>query len=115
MIRSSPRLGHGLVLSRLGRSLFSTPMSTTTTTEVKDVASKEQRDLVVLGIESSCDDSCVGIIRYPTGEILADERTSQFHVHSSYGGIVPILAVREHEVNLPKRLWIRFHRQLRLI
>jgi N6-L-threonylcarbamoyladenine synthase len=61
----------------------------------------EPRSLTVLGVESSCDDSCIGVVRWPDRSILADERTSQFHVHQAYGGIVPILAVREHEVNLP--------------
>ena len=62
---------------------------------------RANKGLTVLGIESSCDDSCVAVVRYSDRSILADERISQFGVHQTYGGIVPILAVREHEKNLP--------------
>jgi N6-L-threonylcarbamoyladenine synthase len=78
----------------LQRLLFSTGRS----------RSDNKQSFIVLGIESSCDDSCVGIIDFSKRKVLADERTSQFHIHNAYGGIVPILAVREHETNLPKVL-----------
>jgi N6-L-threonylcarbamoyladenine synthase len=60
----------------------------------------------VLGIESTCDDSCAGIIRYNIqdnlpGEILADVRINQFQTHAHFGGIVPTLARKRHEVDLP--------------
>lgn len=57
--------------------------------------------LTVLGIESSCDDSCVGIVEYFQRKVLVDERHSQFDIHKDHGGIVPTLAVRAHETNLP--------------
>ncbi|KAH9260625.1 hypothetical protein BASA81_001092 [Batrachochytrium salamandrivorans] len=53
----------------------------------------------VLGIESSCDDSCAAILE--NGLVIRDVRISQFHTHSPYGGIMPNLAVREHERNMP--------------
>ena len=86
-------LNHG----RLRPSLHRCLNATTTQTKSKD-------DITILGIESSCDDSCIGVVRYKDRSILADERTSQFNVHQAYGGIVPILAVREHEKNLPLAL-----------
>lgn len=59
------------------------------------------KGITVLGIESSCDDSCAALVRYPSGEILRDIRISQFDTHAPYGGIMPNLAVREHEKNMP--------------
>lgn len=54
------------------------------------------RPFTVLGIETSCDDTAVGIVR-SDGVILADEATSQYGVHANYGGVVPGLAREAHE------------------
>jgi len=50
--------------------------------------------LIVLGIETSCDETAVALIR--KGEILANFVHSQL-IHESYGGVVPELASREHD------------------
>lgn len=53
----------------------------------------------VLGIETSCDETGAGIVadgRY----VLANVVASQIKVHAPYGGVVPELAAREHDVNL---------------
>lgn len=47
----------------------------------------------VLGIETSCDDSAVGII--DGGEVLANVVHTQ-QVHSKWGGVIPELASRDH-------------------
>ncbi|MEL6362167.1 MAG: tRNA (adenosine(37)-N6)-threonylcarbamoyltransferase complex transferase subunit TsaD [Pseudomonadota bacterium] len=57
------------------------------------------KPLTVLGIESSCDDTAVGIIiRHPDGrcEIKANEIRMQFDRHAAYGGVVPEIAARSH-------------------
>lgn len=59
---------------------------------------------LVLGIESSCDESAVALLRVQpegTPEILAEEISSQSNVHVHYGGVVPELASREHLRALP--------------
>ncbi|WP_457631183.1 tRNA (adenosine(37)-N6)-threonylcarbamoyltransferase complex transferase subunit TsaD [Oceanithermus sp.] len=54
--------------------------------------------MVVLGIETSCDDTGVGIVA--DGRILANEVASQTLLHARYGGVVPELASREHAAAL---------------
>lgn len=51
--------------------------------------------LIVLGIESSCDET--GIALYQTGRgLLAHKLHTQVAMHSEYGGVVPELASRDH-------------------
>ncbi len=55
--------------------------------------------MIVLGVESSCDDTAVAVVRNGT-EVLASVISSQIHVHAEYGGVVPELASREHVKNI---------------
>jgi len=57
----------------------------------------------ILGIESTCDESGISLIQGEEDKIkvLANELRSQIKIHSPYGGVVPILAAREHKKNLP--------------
>ena len=50
---------------------------------------------VVLGIESSCDETAAAIVR-ADGAILANRVASQDAAHRPYGGVVPELAARAH-------------------
>nr|WP_208390624.1 tRNA (adenosine(37)-N6)-threonylcarbamoyltransferase complex transferase subunit TsaD [Brooklawnia cerclae] len=50
---------------------------------------------MVLGIESSCDETGVGIVR-GTGELLANEVASSVDLHARFGGVVPEVASRAH-------------------
>ena len=52
----------------------------------------------MLGIETSCDDTAAAVL-YGT-EIRASVVSSQDHVHSRYGGVVPELASRHHMENV---------------
>lgn len=52
---------------------------------------------VILGIESSCDDTAAAIIR--DGILLSNVVSSQ-KVHEAYGGVVPELASRAHQQNI---------------
>jgi N6-L-threonylcarbamoyladenine synthase len=54
--------------------------------------------MIVLGIESSCDDSAAAVLR--DGTLLASVVSSQDAVHGPYGGVVPELASRHHVRNL---------------
>lgn len=52
---------------------------------------------IILGIESSCDDTSASVIR--NGVMLSNVIASQA-VHASYGGVVPELAARAHQQNI---------------
>lgn len=52
---------------------------------------------LILGIESSCDDTSVAICR--DGKILSN-RVADQKVHQEYGGVVPELASRAHQENI---------------
>lgn len=60
---------------------------------------------IVLGIETSCDDTGVGVVTASastiSGDVLAQQVSSQFEVHAPHRGVVPALAAREHRNNLP--------------
>ncbi|MCU1422640.1 MAG: tRNA threonylcarbamoyl adenosine modification protein TsaD [Microbacteriaceae bacterium] len=49
---------------------------------------------LVLGIETSCDETGVGIVR--GGELLANVIASSMEEHARYGGVVPEIAARAH-------------------
>ncbi len=53
--------------------------------------------ITILGIESSCDDTSVAVIR--DGVLLSNVIASQA-VHEAYGGVVPELASRAHQQNI---------------
>ncbi|HEX6828374.1 MAG TPA: tRNA (adenosine(37)-N6)-threonylcarbamoyltransferase complex transferase subunit TsaD, partial [Burkholderiales bacterium] len=51
--------------------------------------------MLVLGIETSCDET--GVAAYDTGRgLLAHALHSQVALHHEYGGVVPELASRDH-------------------
>ena len=52
---------------------------------------------IILGIESSCDDTSAAVIR--DGWLMSNVIASQ-DVHKAYGGVVPELASRAHELNI---------------
>jgi len=52
---------------------------------------------IILGIESSCDDTSASVIR--NGVMLSNVIANQA-VHASYGGVVPELASRAHQLNI---------------
>ncbi len=57
----------------------------------------EAKDIIILGIESSCDDTSAAVIR--NGVLLSSVIASQA-VHEAYGGVVPELASRAHQQNI---------------
>lgn len=58
---------------------------------------KEDKDLIILGIESSCDDTSAAVIK---GRKLLSNVIASQAVHKEYGGVVPELASRAHEINI---------------
>ncbi len=57
------------------------------------------KNMYILGIESSCDETSASIVMNGTKEI-ATVISSQIDVHKSYGGVVPEIASREHVKNI---------------
>ena len=57
----------------------------------------ETRDVYILAIESSCDDTSAAVIhnRKTLSNIVATQ-----HIHEAYGGVVPELASRAHQKNI---------------
>ena len=56
--------------------------------------------MIVLGIESSCDETGVAVYSTTQG-LLSHELYSQAKTHAEYGGVVPELASRDHVRKLP--------------
>ncbi|XP_066601359.1 tRNA N6-adenosine threonylcarbamoyltransferase, mitochondrial [Prorops nasuta] len=60
-----------------------------------------QRPALILGIETSCDDSGCAIVNNK-GEVLGESHHSQHLIHLKHGGILPPLAMTLHKQNLTK-------------
>ena len=56
--------------------------------------------MLVLGIESSCDETAAAVVRGGR-EVLSSVVNSQIASHRPYGGVVPEIASREHVGNFP--------------
>ena len=56
-----------------------------------------EKDIYILGIESSCDDTSAAVLH--NGILLSNVTASQA-VHEAYGGVVPELASRAHQQNV---------------
>ncbi|HEY9583217.1 MAG TPA: tRNA (adenosine(37)-N6)-threonylcarbamoyltransferase complex transferase subunit TsaD [Candidatus Paceibacterota bacterium] len=61
----------------------------------------------ILAIETSCDETAISLLETSDGkffDVLAHEVSSQIDVHKEWGGVVPMIAKREHLINLPVML-----------
>lgn len=64
-----------------------------------------KKDMYILGIETSCDDTAMAVVEARGGKtkpqfrVLANEISSQIETHQKFGGVVPTLAAREHAKN----------------
>lgn len=64
---------------------------------------KKSKDLIILSIETSCDDTCIAVLEVKNSklEVRSSVVSSQVKIHKKYGGVFPTLAKREHQKNLP--------------
>ncbi len=65
--------------------------------------SPETKSVLVLGIESSCDETAAAVVRrdgVANGVVLSNVVRSQFEQHAPYGGVVPEIAARAHTICL---------------
>jgi N6-L-threonylcarbamoyladenine synthase len=56
---------------------------------------KMERDIITLGIESSCDETSVAVVKNGR-EVLSNVIDTQIKIHELYGGVVPEIASRNH-------------------
>jgi N6-L-threonylcarbamoyladenine synthase len=64
--------------------------------KIKEIKTKKDlKDIYILGIETSCDDTCASVVRNGN-EILSNIVSSQNEIHEKYGGVVPEIASRKH-------------------
>ena len=56
-------------------------------------------DKIIFGIESSCDETAISILKNDT-ELLANVVSTQIAVHKKYGGVMPEIASRLHVENI---------------
>ncbi len=58
-----------------------------------------EKDILILGIESSCDETSVSVVRNGR-EVLSNIISTQIDIHKLYGGVVPEIASRNHVKNI---------------
>ena len=54
-----------------------------------------EKDIITLGIESSCDETSVAVVKNGR-EVLSNVINSQIKIHEKFGGVVPEIASRNH-------------------
>ncbi len=59
----------------------------------------DDKDILTLGIESSCDETAAAVLRGGR-ELLSNVISTQIPLHRKYGGVVPEIASRQHIVNV---------------
>lgn len=59
------------------------------------VKNYKTKDVYVLGIESSCDETSIAVVKNGR-EVLSNIIASQIDIHSRFGGVVPEVASRNH-------------------
>ena len=55
----------------------------------------ETKDILILAIESSCDETAAAVVKNGR-EVLSNVISSQIEIHKLYGGVVPEIASRKH-------------------
>ena len=58
-----------------------------------------KKDVLILGIESSCDETSVAVVKNGR-EVLSMVTNTQIDIHKLYGGVVPEIASRNHVMNI---------------
>lgn len=61
-----------------------------------------KKNLTILGIESSCDETAAAVLQVTNNQLLITSNivSSQVKIHAQYGGIVPEVAARKHAENI---------------
>lgn len=59
----------------------------------------QEKDIYILGIESSCDETAAAVVKNGR-EVLSNIISSQIVIHRKFGGVVPEIASRKHIENI---------------
>jgi len=71
---------------------------------------KKKKETIILGIETSCDETAVALVKCTQNkqlfnfDVIENLVHSQIPVHQKTGGVVPEIAAREHAIKLPELL-----------
>lgn len=63
--------------------------------KLEETLKKDPKDITILALESSCDETAAAIVRGGR-DVISNCVYSQIEMHSEYGGVVPELASRQH-------------------
>ena len=64
-----------------------------------NIQNLKDRDITVLAIDSSCDETAAAVIRNGR-EIMSNIVATQIEIHKKFGGVVPEVASRNHVVDI---------------
>ncbi|MBO4412754.1 MAG: tRNA (adenosine(37)-N6)-threonylcarbamoyltransferase complex transferase subunit TsaD [Clostridia bacterium] len=67
--------------------------------EKKFISLKNKKDVLILAIETSCDETSVAVVKNGR-EVLSNVINTQIPIHKLYGGVVPEIASRNHILNI---------------
>ena len=56
--------------------------------------------MIVLGIDTSCDDTSIAFYDATSNKVLSNIVSSQYEFHREFGGVVPEIAARKHAENI---------------
>ncbi|ADY73050.1 O-sialoglycoprotein endopeptidase [Desulfurobacterium thermolithotrophum DSM 11699] len=56
--------------------------------------------MIVLGIDTSCDDTSIAVYNGKENRMLSNIVSSQYQFHQEFGGVVPEIAARKHAENI---------------
>jgi N6-L-threonylcarbamoyladenine synthase len=65
------------------------------TQEESEMDQMQKEDILVLAIESSCDETAAAVVKNGR-EVLSNVIYTQIALHSEFGGVVPEIASRKH-------------------
>ncbi|XP_072958226.1 probable tRNA N6-adenosine threonylcarbamoyltransferase, mitochondrial isoform X1 [Typha angustifolia] len=83
------------------KSLSTVPSASSLRALDSSVHACDREDLIVLGIETSCDDTAAAVVR-GNGEILSQVVSSQADLLAKYGGVAPKMAEEAHALVIDK-------------
>ena len=66
---------------------------------MKELMTLQRKEIITLGIETSCDETAASIIK-GSREILSNIISTQIPLHQKFGGVVPEIASRKHILNI---------------
>lgn len=60
---------------------------------------RDKKDVLILGVETSCDETSVAVVKNGR-EVLSNVISSQIKIHRQFGGVVPEVASRNHTLDI---------------